>query len=76
MPIPRVAGKWNRAGLNRVTRHIAPWLPGRAGPCGRHLLSTPPCSSCAAADHARAAVAAAGTPGAFSPAGARDRVSP
>jgi deazaflavin-dependent oxidoreductase (nitroreductase family) len=28
MPIPRVVGKWNKAGLNRVTRHIAPWLPG------------------------------------------------
>jgi deazaflavin-dependent oxidoreductase (nitroreductase family) len=28
MPIPRVIGRWNRAGLNRVTKHIAPWLPG------------------------------------------------
>lgn len=28
MPIPRVVGKWNKAGLNRVTRHIAPWAPG------------------------------------------------
>ena len=28
MPIPRVVGRWNRAGLNRVTRHIAPWAPG------------------------------------------------
>jgi deazaflavin-dependent oxidoreductase (nitroreductase family) len=28
MPIPRVIGRWNRVGLNRVTRRIAPWLPG------------------------------------------------
>lgn len=28
MPIPRVVGRWNRAGLNRVTKHIAPWMPG------------------------------------------------
>lgn len=28
MPIPKVVGRWNKAGLNRVTRHIAPWLPG------------------------------------------------
>ena len=28
MPIPRVVGRWNKAGLNRVTRHIAPWAPG------------------------------------------------
>jgi deazaflavin-dependent oxidoreductase (nitroreductase family) len=28
MPIPRVVGRWNKAGLNRVTRHIAPWMPG------------------------------------------------
>jgi deazaflavin-dependent oxidoreductase (nitroreductase family) len=28
MPIPRTVGRWNKAGLNRVTRHIAPWLPG------------------------------------------------
>ncbi|SRR6266581_8638885 len=28
MPIPRVVGKWNKAGLNRLTRHIAPWMPG------------------------------------------------
>jgi deazaflavin-dependent oxidoreductase (nitroreductase family) len=28
MPIPRVVGKWNKAGLNRVTRRIAPWMPG------------------------------------------------
>ena len=28
MPIPRTVGRWNKAGLNRVTRHIAPWIPG------------------------------------------------
>jgi len=28
MPIPRVVAKWNKAGLNRVTRHIAPGAPG------------------------------------------------
>jgi deazaflavin-dependent oxidoreductase (nitroreductase family) len=28
MPIPRVVGKWNKAGLNRLTRHVAPWMPG------------------------------------------------
>jgi len=28
MPIPRIVGQWNKAGLNRVTRHIAPWTPG------------------------------------------------
>ena len=28
MPIPKVVGQWNKAGLNRVTRHIAPWMPG------------------------------------------------
>jgi len=28
MPIPSVVGRWNKAGLNRVTRHIAPWAPG------------------------------------------------
>ena len=28
MPIPRVVGRWNRVGLNRVTKHIAPWMPG------------------------------------------------
>lgn len=30
MPIPRVVGQWNKVGLNRVTRHIAPWMPGFA----------------------------------------------
>jgi deazaflavin-dependent oxidoreductase (nitroreductase family) len=28
MPIPQVVGRWNKAGLNRLTRHIAPWMPG------------------------------------------------
>jgi deazaflavin-dependent oxidoreductase (nitroreductase family) len=28
MPIPRIVGQWNKAGLNRVTRRIAPWMPG------------------------------------------------
>ncbi len=28
MPIPRVVARWNKVGLNRVTRHIAPWMPG------------------------------------------------
>jgi deazaflavin-dependent oxidoreductase (nitroreductase family) len=28
MPIPRVVARWNKAGLNRVTRHVAPWMPG------------------------------------------------
>lgn len=28
MPIPKVVGQWNKAGLNHLTRHIAPWMPG------------------------------------------------
>jgi deazaflavin-dependent oxidoreductase (nitroreductase family) len=28
MPIPKVVARWNKVGLNRVTRHIAPWAPG------------------------------------------------
>ncbi len=28
MPIPEQVAHWNKAGLNRVARHIAPWLPG------------------------------------------------
>ena len=28
MPIPRIVRQWNKAGLNRVTRHIAPRMPG------------------------------------------------
>lgn len=27
MPIPKVVGQWNKAGLNHLTRHIAPWMP-------------------------------------------------
>src|SRR5262249_11530555 len=42
MPIPKVIGRWNKAGLNRLTRHIAPWTPGfgvivhRGRRSGRH----------------------------------------
>ena len=28
MPIPRRVARWNKVGLNRVVRHIAPWMPG------------------------------------------------
>jgi deazaflavin-dependent oxidoreductase (nitroreductase family) len=28
MPIPKVVGRWNKAGLNRLTRPIAAWMPG------------------------------------------------
>jgi deazaflavin-dependent oxidoreductase (nitroreductase family) len=28
MPIPRFVRRWNKVGLNRVTVHIAPWMPG------------------------------------------------
>ena len=28
MPIPARVAQWNKAGLNRVVRHVAPWLPG------------------------------------------------
>jgi deazaflavin-dependent oxidoreductase (nitroreductase family) len=28
MPIPRIVRQWNKAGLNRVIKHIAPWAPG------------------------------------------------
>lgn len=28
MPVPKVVGRWNKAGLNHLTRHIAPWMPG------------------------------------------------
>lgn len=28
MPIPRVVARLNKVGLNRVTKHIAPWMPG------------------------------------------------
>jgi deazaflavin-dependent oxidoreductase (nitroreductase family) len=30
MPIPKRVGRWNKAGLNRVVRHIAPLMPGMA----------------------------------------------
>jgi deazaflavin-dependent oxidoreductase (nitroreductase family) len=30
MPIPKVVARWNKAGLNKITRHIAPWMPGLA----------------------------------------------
>lgn len=28
MPIPRAVRRWNKAGLNRVTKHVAPRVPG------------------------------------------------
>ena len=28
MPIPIRVARWNKAGLNRITRHVAPWMPG------------------------------------------------
>jgi deazaflavin-dependent oxidoreductase (nitroreductase family) len=28
MPLPRTLARWNKAGLNRVTKRIAPWMPG------------------------------------------------
>ena len=28
MPLPRTMARWNKVGLNRVTRHVAPWMPG------------------------------------------------
>lgn len=28
MPIPYAVARFNRVGLNRVTRRVAPWLPG------------------------------------------------
>jgi len=28
MPIPRRVARWNKVGLNRITRHVAPWMPG------------------------------------------------
>jgi len=37
MPIPRVVGRWNKAGLNRVTRRVAPWAPG-LGVVGRRAI--------------------------------------
>jgi len=40
MPIPRAVGRWNKVGLNRVTRHVAPWLPGLGGWPGPRSLAT------------------------------------
>jgi len=28
MPLGRKIAEWNKKGLNRFTRHIAPWMPG------------------------------------------------
>ena len=28
MPIPKAVGRWNKAELNRLTRHLAPCMPG------------------------------------------------
>jgi deazaflavin-dependent oxidoreductase (nitroreductase family) len=28
MPIPRIVRQWNKVGLNRVTKRVAPWMPG------------------------------------------------
>jgi deazaflavin-dependent oxidoreductase (nitroreductase family) len=28
MPIPRTVARWNKVGLNRLTRRLAPWVPG------------------------------------------------
>jgi deazaflavin-dependent oxidoreductase (nitroreductase family) len=28
MPLPRTLARWNKVGLNRVTRHVALWMPG------------------------------------------------
>lgn len=28
MPIPRRVGRWNKAGLNRITKRLAPRVPG------------------------------------------------
>ena len=28
MPVPRAVARWNKVGLNRVTRHVAPRVPG------------------------------------------------
>jgi len=64
MPIPRAIGRWNKVGLNRVTRRIAPWMPGfgvvvhRGGRSGR-LYRTPEVGRC----QGLAAVPAGPTPG-------------
>lgn len=28
MPLPRTVARWNKVGLNRVTKRVAPWMPG------------------------------------------------
>jgi deazaflavin-dependent oxidoreductase (nitroreductase family) len=28
MPVPRAVARWSKASLNRLTVHIAPWMPG------------------------------------------------
>ena len=28
MPLPRTLARWNEGSLNRVTKHVAPWMPG------------------------------------------------
>jgi deazaflavin-dependent oxidoreductase (nitroreductase family) len=28
MPIPARVAQWNKVGLNRLVRHVAPWTPG------------------------------------------------
>jgi len=28
MPIPARVAQWNKVGLNRVVRRVAPWMPG------------------------------------------------
>jgi deazaflavin-dependent oxidoreductase (nitroreductase family) len=28
VPIPRRVAQWNKLGLNRVVKHVAPWTPG------------------------------------------------
>jgi deazaflavin-dependent oxidoreductase (nitroreductase family) len=28
MPLPRTLARWNKVGLNRLTRRVAPWMPG------------------------------------------------
>lgn len=30
MPVPMRVARWNKVGVNRVARHIAPWMPGLA----------------------------------------------
>jgi len=28
LPLPRTLARWNKVGLNRVTKRVAPWMPG------------------------------------------------